>query len=38
MKCLICYEPLKPQETDYHLKCIASVFGLKQDEAAVGTS
>jgi serine/threonine-protein kinase HipA len=30
MKCLICYEPLKPQETDYHLKCIASVFGLKQ--------
>ena len=30
MKCLICYEPLKTQETDYHLKCIASVFGLKQ--------
>jgi serine/threonine-protein kinase HipA len=30
MKCLICYEPLTSQETDYHLKCIASVFGLKQ--------
>lgn len=30
MKCLICYEPLTPQETDYHLKCIARVFGLKQ--------
>lgn len=30
MKCLICYEPLKPHENDYHLKCIASVFGLKQ--------
>lgn len=30
MKCLICYKPLTPQETDYHLKCIASVFGLKQ--------
>ncbi|MCU0322736.1 MAG: HipA domain-containing protein [Chitinophagaceae bacterium] len=30
MKCLICYESLRPQETDYHLKCITSVFGLKQ--------
>jgi serine/threonine-protein kinase HipA len=30
MKCLICYQSLTPQETDYHLKCIASVFGLKQ--------
>jgi len=30
MKCLICYKPLTLQETDYHSKCIASVFGLKQ--------
>jgi serine/threonine-protein kinase HipA len=30
MKCLICYKPLNPHESDYHLKCIASVFGLKQ--------
>ena len=30
MKCLICYKPLTPQETDYHLKCISSVFGLKK--------
>lgn len=30
MKCLICYKPLKPEETDYHLKCLVSVFGLKQ--------
>jgi len=30
MKCLICYKPLTPQETDYHVKCIARVFGVKQ--------
>lgn len=30
MKCLICYKPLSPQETDYHVKCIARVFGVKQ--------
>lgn len=30
MNCLICYKPLTLQETDYHEKCIASVFGLKQ--------
>ena len=30
MKCLICYKPLQPQETDYHVKCLVSVFGLKQ--------
>ena len=30
MKCLICYKPLTPQETDYHLKCISRVFGLKK--------
>lgn len=30
MKCLICYKPLTLQETDYHLKCITSVFGLKK--------
>ena len=30
MKCLICYKPLTPQETDYHIKCVASIFGLKQ--------
>lgn len=30
MKCLICYKPLTPEETDYHSKCIARVFGLKQ--------
>lgn len=30
MKCLICYKPLTPKETDYHLKCISSVFGLKK--------
>lgn len=30
MKCLICYKQLTPPETDYHLKCITSVFGLKQ--------
>lgn len=30
MKCLICYKPLTPTETDYHPKCVARVFGLKQ--------
>lgn len=30
MKCLICYKPLTPQETDYHTKCIVNVHGLKQ--------
>jgi serine/threonine-protein kinase HipA len=30
MKCLICYKPLTREETDYHLKCIARVFGLKK--------
>lgn len=30
MKCLICYKPLTPQETDYHVKCIARVFSVKQ--------
>lgn len=30
MNCLICYKPLMPQETDYHVKCLGSVFGLKQ--------
>ena len=30
MKCLICYKPLTSHETDYHLKCISSVFGIKQ--------
>lgn len=30
MKCLICYKPLTPNETDYHVMCIADVFGVKQ--------
>ncbi len=30
MNCLLCYKPLTSQEFDYHLKCIANVFGLKQ--------
>jgi serine/threonine-protein kinase HipA len=30
MKCLICYKSLLPQETDYHAKCISTVFGLQQ--------
>lgn len=30
MKCLLCYRPLATGEVDYHLKCIANVFGIKQ--------
>ena len=30
MNCLLCYKPLTADEVDYHSKCIANVFGLKQ--------
>lgn len=30
MNCLLCYKPLLPEETDYHAKCVANIFGLKQ--------
>ncbi len=30
MNCLLCYNPLKSEELDYHSKCIMKVFGLKQ--------
>lgn len=30
MNCLICYKPLTPDETDYHPKCTATVFGFKE--------
>jgi serine/threonine-protein kinase HipA len=30
MNCLICYKPLTPNETDYHPKCLDTVFGFKQ--------
>lgn len=30
MNCLLCYKPLAKDENDYHAKCVASVFGLKQ--------
>ncbi len=30
MSCLICYKPLLPKENDYHAKCVANVFGVKQ--------
>jgi len=30
MNCLLCYKPLAKAETDYHQKCVAHIFGLKQ--------
>ena len=30
MNCLLCYKPLVNDEVDYHSKCVASTFGLKQ--------
>lgn len=30
MNCLLCYKPLTIDEVDYHSKCLANVFGLKQ--------
>jgi len=30
MKCLLCYNPLATNEIDYHTKCVAKIFGLKQ--------
>ena len=30
MNCLLCYKPLATNEIDYHTKCVASIFGLKQ--------
>lgn len=30
MNCLLCYKSLNKDEIDYHQKCVASVFGLKQ--------
>ncbi len=30
MNCLLCYKPLAKDEIDYHPKCVATTFGLKQ--------
>jgi serine/threonine-protein kinase HipA len=30
MNCLLCYEPLAPEQDDYHPKCVARVFGQKE--------
>jgi serine/threonine-protein kinase HipA len=30
MNCLLCYTPLTETDTDYHTKCVAKAFGLKQ--------
>ncbi len=30
MNCLLCYKSLDKDEIDYHQKCVASVFGMKQ--------
>lgn len=30
MNCLFCYKSLNTEEIDYHKKCLANVFGLKQ--------
>lgn len=30
MNCLLCYKPLSTEEIDYHTKCVAKIFGLKQ--------
>lgn len=30
MNCLLCYKPLSAEEIDYHVKCVANIFGLKQ--------
>jgi serine/threonine-protein kinase HipA len=30
MKCLLCYKVLDEYETDYHLRCVKKIFGLKE--------
>ena len=30
MNCLLCYKPLASNEIDYHIKCVSTIFELKQ--------